>query len=737
MAEKRMTSQSVLPRYLGSDLPASDAKPGRSRQVAPIYSPTTTRTYGSFLDLTYLMLEFSSSTDYLVVEAATLHDRIRYLEDFIQDQCPGMTLQGLSGLQSATALRRPRNDSGHHPERAKLPRTGVSNAISNPIIDNDHECLLSPDMNRTSPAAAIEPRTADDLAPGTTHNAEREIAHEIGLIPLSAGVSKYVGPSSGFSVARLVFAQAEKASPGIIQGIDSHGARKSTTPRFKFVVDATDLPKSLDQTLNLSRTYFEHVHNLYPFLHEPSHYQLIKDIYRDIDHSSPVDKFQVTMVLAISSIILCKRAPITYTGEGLSKTAMRYVDQIDFQSSVKGVQCLLLIAIFTLYSPFLGINPWYLNYQSLAVVLDLGLQRDVSVSESISPFEKEMRSRVFWVIYTIDRTLATALGRPIGLRDEACDLRLPDGTADDDFSSSSESLQISRNYPASSSPATCSIVIFRLAQLSSEIKYILHSVTTNVPRYTYPRIPDISLWQSDLEERLHSLYSEISQFSPRWGHLTKVCEIKYHEVVMLLFLPTPRIRTPTKRALMECYKSAERVIQLWHELYDSDWISYPWTTIHSLCLSSITILYSIWMVPEMSVSIKIDDFTSTMRASSNVLSAAGEHWAEARRSRKSLDGLIAATIRWLLDLRLNKHFENNGGVDIASSQVTQLHGTHYQAPGNVEDLPEFELPILDSYVSSEDFALFVGAPDPLSTNFSLSMEGLFKDYQPSFDFNLQ
>lgn len=314
--------------------------------------------------------------------------------------------------------------------------------------------------------------------------------------------------------------------------------------------------------------------------------------------------------------------------------------------------------------------------------------------------------------------------------------QLPDGIADDDFNQNSDSFHLSRNSPPKSSPMACSIVLFRLAQLNSEIKYILHSVSTNVPKYTYPQITDISLWQSNLEERLHTVYFDVPQSNQMNEHLIRLCEVKYHEVIMLLFLPTPRIRTPTRAALIKCYKSAERVIQLWNDLYSSDRISYPWTTIHSLCLSSITILYSIWMVPEISVSIKIEDFTSTMRASSNILSAAGEHWAEARRSLKSLDGLIAATIRWLLDMPTNRNFDNNGGADLTASRASQLHGTQYQVPEGVEDLPEFEFPILDSYISGEDFALFVGAPDAISTDFSLTMEGLFREYQPSFDFNL-
>lgn len=61
------------------------------------------------------------------------------------------------------------------------------------------------------------------------------------------------------------------------------------------------------------------------------------------------------------------------------------------------------------------------------MVLDLGLQRDPPNTAPLSRFQREMRTRIFMVVYSLDRRLATMMGRPIGLRDEACDLRVSIG----------------------------------------------------------------------------------------------------------------------------------------------------------------------------------------------------------------------------------------------------------------------------------------------------------------------
>ena len=52
--------------------------------------------------------------------------------------------------------------------------------------------------------------------------------------------------------------------------------------------------------------------------------------------------------------------------------------------------------------------------------VELGLHRSITWAEGsadINPLTLEMRKRVFWVSYNIDRAAAMTLGRPISLQD--------------------------------------------------------------------------------------------------------------------------------------------------------------------------------------------------------------------------------------------------------------------------------------------------------------------------------
>ena len=259
---------------------------------------------------------------------------------------------------------------------------------------------------------------------------QSSLAHEVGLVSLSAGNDpKYIGPSSGYFFTKLLLTatartegQPQSASETELAGYE----RDSALSRELFQSTPTDLPASRGLAMRLSDAYFRTVHQQYPFLHQPTHESLVNQVY-DSEEPDIVAAFQVNLVLSISAIILSRRTKVPLPAEGWCANAMEFFSKMHVESSIKGIQCLLLLLIFSMHSPSAKFNAWVLNYQCIAMVLDLGLQRDVSSAAVITPLEQEMRTRIFWVVYSLDRSLGTMMGRPIGLRDEACDLRVSIG----------------------------------------------------------------------------------------------------------------------------------------------------------------------------------------------------------------------------------------------------------------------------------------------------------------------
>merc|ERR1712093_35179 len=365
----------------------------------------------------------------------SLQDRIRWLEATLATHCPEI---------DARSGPRINHDNGFQDgERSSLTVSG----------------------DAQQPAQAFVPPVADNTQP-------ERLAHEIGLLSVTGGQDlRYVGPSSGYSFAKLLFASIGRRHTNRRQ--HGYAQVKPTLASKAFQVVPAPLPSTLENAVQLSQAYWDIVHCQYPILHQPTHTKIICHVF-DTDSPSHVAAFQVLMVLAISTTILARRLKLPLSAEGYCVAAMNHFDKIQIEGSLEGLQCLLLLQMYGMHNPSMGLNLFYLNYQCIASVLDLGLQRDVRAGRNISFLTQEMRTRVFWVVYALDRSLGTIMGRPIGLRDEACELRLPADIDDDGLLAQYPVPRPESNPPTSTTNA---IHLIKLAQLNSEIKYIANSIS--------------------------------------------------------------------------------------------------------------------------------------------------------------------------------------------------------------------------------------------------------------------
>ena len=236
------------------------------------------------------------------------------------------------------------------------------------------------------------------------------------------GDPRYIGPSSGYFFAKRILTSAGcRGMPRTSTSAPLDSAHLS----LELLNTPAAMPAQKQSTIGLTIKYFRTVHLLYPFLHEQTLIETIDRVYASHEQN-PLETFQVYMVLAIASLNLSRQCKVHLPVEGYYASAMKHVDFVCNHGSVASLQCVLLLMVYALYNPSCNINIWNLNYQCLASVIDLGLQRDVRASSSlhISVFDQEMRTRIFWVVYTFDRTVCTMMGRPIGIRDEACDIRV-------------------------------------------------------------------------------------------------------------------------------------------------------------------------------------------------------------------------------------------------------------------------------------------------------------------------
>ncbi|KAH8901451.1 hypothetical protein GQ53DRAFT_790027 [Thozetella sp. PMI_491] len=465
------------------------------------------------------------------------------------------------------------------------------------------------------------------------------LSHEIGLVSVgNSSAPRYLGPSSGYFLSRMLIRSSSSAP-------DRNPSRAADPHATQGRLPLPDQRRAHQ----LCNAFFDTIAPQYPILHRPSFMQILDSLYRDNRPSDGPDDaavFQVNMVLAIGATILSHRLKLSLPAESYCLSAMDHFNNINFENSLPGLQCLLLLLIFTMYNPHVRLNAWYLNYQCIAVLLDLGLQRNITTSSGISLLEQEMRTRLFWVVFSMDRTIATIMGRPIGLRDEACELRLPQLIDDQDLSDTFPSATVEAE-PGAASYMSFALHFFKLARLNSEIKYVANSIVRDTPLYAYPVVADIQQWQGTVAQQLDEWAGEIPESTKENAYMVAICRLQYYSLLILLTRPSPAIPNPSIESLKRCYDSCRSCVHLFNRMYRDDMLIYSWTTFHSLLLSTVTMLYCIRTVPTIACQIEPDALVADVGISLSVLSAAGEHWPGAKRSRDMLEDLVRDIVRWV------------------------------------------------------------------------------------------
>jgi hypothetical protein len=81
----------------------------------------------------------------------------------------------------------------------------------------------------------------------------------------------------------------------------------------------------------------------------------------------------------------------------------------------------------------------------------------------ISALEKEHRRKTWWGVYTMDRMLAVALGRPLGVDDRDCDVELCVPVDDDDLATYFEGGGVSHDRPALMCGSMALVTLYKIA----------------------------------------------------------------------------------------------------------------------------------------------------------------------------------------------------------------------------------------------------------------------------------
>ncbi|KAF7954598.1 hypothetical protein EAE96_005718 [Botrytis aclada] len=289
---------------------------------------------------------------------------------------------------------------------------------------------------------------------------ENSPVREVGLMRTGFDQSKprFIGSGSGIHFIRTVYELlagksysthtnpniATPASENIVPGEDDQLTESTNKPhllsssppffRESEVGDSCQLSSDLisfHQLIEFSESYFTNWHPLFPFLHAPAVLGTFEAISRHgIQAVAPSDALIVRSIISISladSRQSTKRLPpvprhlIFYDNTELGST---FQFTMALPATFENLQATISLELFL-------ISMMKFNYASrlggLAVRMAyaLGCHRCPARFDGFTPTESQLRRRVFWSLYCMERMVSQSLGLPLDLRDDDIDVCYP------------------------------------------------------------------------------------------------------------------------------------------------------------------------------------------------------------------------------------------------------------------------------------------------------------------------
>ncbi|KAF7550272.1 hypothetical protein G7Z17_g5813 [Cylindrodendrum hubeiense] len=493
--------------------------------------------------------------------------------------------------------------------------------------------------------------------------------------------------------------------------------------------------------LRLVRLYFEHSNPQIPILHRVEFMQTFERVYATQDPArGSRELYLLNMVFAIGCGVIVGE-PVKTESSGDSSTmsidqARNHSAPEEYHASaivhlesclsnsgggLEVLQAVLLLANFALLRP---VPPglWYIIGVAVRLAVDLGLHyeddRDMDgamadSAEADGPeaaglrengvqsrgrrlWIRDMRRRLWWCTYSLDRLVSTCVGRPFGISDQVITTEFP-SSLDDDYITPTGFL----DPPADQVQPSYKHVAhhyFRLRLLQSEILQVLQYNQTQIAKAgiqskgTHIHLPSPFLvqfdsfrsWRIDIDRRLYQ-WKTTAPTRQETGVMfsTEFLELNYWQAIIMLYrqsLSVPamfegeyntstEVNSPTAfqaelrededRIYLKVAEAGQKILRLYRQLHLSGLVSYTYLSTHHLFMAGISYLYAIWHSPIVRSRLTMDEVDFTILAAKSVLSDMMDKCPPAETCRDAFDRTAKATI---------KMASSTGGFGVPTSQ---------------------------------------------------------------------
>ncbi|RFN53144.1 gal4-like transcriptional activator [Fusarium flagelliforme] len=361
--------------------------------------------------------------------------------------------------------------------------------------DNDASAFNVQQMDRRDSLALIRAAIYRKAAHKRETLDVNSLVSDFGFLSVNATTRDFEPTSTNMTFARLVLAATTNdALPESLQ------ARLPPRPTAHALV----------------QHYMDNIYSLFPCFSETALLTALDDLYQEDTRTiKDSDYWLVYMVLAIGSTSQSRRSQDSYYLDGLeyAARAMNHADEALAPGHVTQIQSLVLLTQYAMLDPA-HFDSWHSIGFTARAIVDLGLHQDPPLSSVSDKSALNMRRKIFYCVYALDRAISMVYARTFSFTDDTVNVAFPQASSNAKSGSTLDAL--SRPQPAD--PA---LLLFQLRRAQSHWYQELYqsgSVPLQDPiSYIWKMCLDMREWQdtlpNDLAPEIRQLFEQELRYS--------------------------------------------------------------------------------------------------------------------------------------------------------------------------------------------------------------------------------